>query len=185
MTLSGQIIYVHLPSAFKHTGIYLRAETKEITALMVSAGMANPDPEEHYVIHFTRGEEGSRWFSSGSHSPASQSSGRLGVQVTTLAAFAGYDEDEDPRGGFEDVPTTRSAEEIVRVALDNLGQKFGEYDVVNNNCQHFAMFCRTGRKVSFKADNAARFAVTVLFAPAFHALMAGANLLEWVSGGRS
>mmetsp|Transcript_53909 Transcript_53909/g.115665 ORF Transcript_53909/g.115665 Transcript_53909/m.115665 type:complete len:181 (+) Transcript_53909:56-598(+) len=180
MTLSGQIIYVHLPSAFKHTGIYLRAETKEITALMVSAGMANPDPEEHYVIHFTRGEEGSRWFSSGSHSPASQSSGRLGVQVTTLAAFRG-----DKMLSVWDAPTTRSALEVVRVALGFLGQKFGEYDVVENNCQHFAMFCRTGRKVSFKADNAARFAVTVLFAPAFHALMAGANLLEWVSGGRS
>ncbi len=39
-------------------------------------------------------------------------------------------------------------EEIVRRARSEIGTKFGTYNLLSNNCEHFANWCRCGKLVS-------------------------------------
>lgn len=47
------------------------------------------------------------------------------------------------------LPGTKSPEEVVNKARElHDSNGFGEYDLINNNCEHFASFCRTGVRAS-------------------------------------
>jgi hypothetical protein len=47
-----------------------------------------------------------------------------------------------------------SDEETVKRAFSRLGEK--KYDLVNNNCEHFAMWCKTGVSVSYQVKKVER-----------------------------
>jgi len=49
---------------------------------------------------------------------------------------------------------TRDAEEIVQTALSHLGQT--GYQLWTNNCEHFASYCKTGRRESKQVRRAVR-----------------------------
>ncbi|KAL3728040.1 hypothetical protein ACJRO7_032742 [Eucalyptus globulus] len=47
------------------------------------------------------------------------------------------------------LPDTKLPQEVVNRARElHEGDGFGEYDLINNNCEHFATFCRTGLRAS-------------------------------------
>ena len=50
-----------------------------------------------------------------------------------------------------------SAEETIRRAKERLGEE--KYNLVTNNCEHFAMWCKTGEAVSGQVKQIVRFAV--------------------------
>ncbi len=50
-----------------------------------------------------------------------------------------------------------SRDEVVERAYSMLGKNFGRYNVFVNNCEHFAMWCATGEKIS----NQSKFIVSV------------------------
>lgn len=54
------------------------------------------------------------------------------------------------------------AEEIVQRAKSKLGKCKGSYDLVHNNCEHFAYWCRYGEKKSVQVDNAINIADKVI-----------------------
>ena len=41
-----------------------------------------------------------------------------------------------------------SSDEIVQRAYSELGSDFGGYNLINNNCEHFANWCANGKKTS-------------------------------------
>ncbi len=47
-----------------------------------------------------------------------------------------------------DVHPTYSPDEIVARALSKVGTDFGGYHFLSNNCEHFANWCATGRRIS-------------------------------------
>ena len=51
-------------------------------------------------------------------------------------------------GIVDDIDRAYSREEIVERARFFMGQNFGGYSIANNNCEHFAMYCATGLRVS-------------------------------------
>ncbi|KAL3728051.1 hypothetical protein ACJRO7_032753 [Eucalyptus globulus] len=99
---------------------------------------------EGYVIHFTR----------------------TGVNQTCLDCFRREGEKLHPLhlyaygrplleywltrwGTRTTLPDTKSSQEVVNNARElHQGNNFGEYDLINNNCEHFASFCRTGVRAS-------------------------------------
>lgn len=46
------------------------------------------------------------------------------------------------------IPSSFDREEIVRRARKSIGTKLGTYNLLSNNCEHFANWCRCGRSVS-------------------------------------
>lgn len=50
-----------------------------------------------------------------------------------------------------------TAEETIRRAKERLGEE--KYNLVTNNCEHFAMWCKTGDSVSSQVKQIVRFAV--------------------------
>lgn len=46
-----------------------------------------------------------------------------------------------------------SREETVRRALEAVGSEKGKYSLVWNNCEHFASWCRYGKKRSVQVEN--------------------------------
>jgi hypothetical protein len=65
------------------------------------------------------------------------------VACTTIDAFA--------RGGtveLEEDEATYHADQIVERALARLGE--GGYSLFDNNCEHFARWCRSGRAASYQ-----------------------------------
>lgn len=50
-------------------------------------------------------------------------------------------------------PPAFSGEEIAKRAESLIGTQKGNYDIVLNNCEHFAKFCKTGHKISSQVDN--------------------------------
>ncbi|KAI6692666.1 hypothetical protein NL676_020376 [Syzygium grande] len=47
------------------------------------------------------------------------------------------------------LPDTKPPEEVVNKAWElHEGDSFGEYNLFNNNCEHFATFCKTGNRAS-------------------------------------
>ncbi|XP_010027159.2 uncharacterized protein LOC104417611 [Eucalyptus grandis] len=91
---------------------------------------------------------------------------RTGVNETSLDSFR--QEGEDLRslhsygygqplleywlarwGAHPTLPNTKSPEQVINKAWELYGSdNFGEYDLINNNCEHFATFCRTGVQAS-------------------------------------
>lgn len=54
------------------------------------------------------------------------------------------------------VPHRYSGEEIVRRALSCVGTRGGEYNLVFNNCEHFAAWCASGEERSRQVEEAAK-----------------------------
>ena len=50
-----------------------------------------------------------------------------------------------------------SAEDTIRRAMERLGEE--EYNLITNNCEHFAMWCKTGESVSCQVNQIVRFAM--------------------------
>lgn len=50
----------------------------------------------------------------------------------------------------------------LRRAYSELGDNFGGYNPANNNCEHFANWCRTGRKYSIQVDIISKISKYVL-----------------------
>jgi len=49
------------------------------------------------------------------------------------------------RGSCSTIPCTRSSEQVVEAAYELLrSDGFGQYDLISNNCEHFATYCKTG-----------------------------------------
>ncbi|XP_039156140.1 lecithin retinol acyltransferase-like [Eucalyptus grandis] len=47
------------------------------------------------------------------------------------------------------LPDAKLPEEVINKAWELYeGNSFGKYDLINNNCEHFAVFCRTGVRAS-------------------------------------
>lgn len=61
--------------------------------------------------------------------------------------------------------TPFAPEEIVKRAKSKLGTQKGLYSLVNNNCEHFAMWCRYGEKKSQQVDDVASVIVAVAGLP--------------------
>lgn len=88
--------------------------------------------------------------------PGSKEPGR--IVASTLGEFL--------RGGKRRVCRSRksfSREEVVRRALSRLGEE--KYNLVTNNCEHFATWCRTGRIESGQVSGAVRTIFRTLFRP--------------------
>ena len=47
----------------------------------------------------------------------------------------------------------RSKDEIVKFARSMLGTGLGEYDIINNNCEHFSNYCAFGIKKSNQVED--------------------------------
>ena len=61
-------------------------------------------------------------------------------------------------GGFQKIKRkTFSAEETIKRAKSRIGET--EYNLVTNNCEHFAMWCKTGVSESSQVKNIARAAL--------------------------
>ncbi|MFZ7104326.1 MAG: lecithin retinol acyltransferase family protein [Peptococcaceae bacterium] len=65
------------------------------------------------------------------------------IQRTSLKSFAAGDEicTDECKYAF-----TRN--EVIQRALSQVGGKFGGYHFIFNNCEHFAYWCGTGRRIS-------------------------------------
>lgn len=50
-----------------------------------------------------------------------------------------------------------SAEDTIRRAMERLGEE--EYNLITNNCEHFAMWCKTGESISCQVNQIVRFTV--------------------------
>ncbi|KAL3728046.1 hypothetical protein ACJRO7_032748 [Eucalyptus globulus] len=99
---------------------------------------------EGTVIHFTRTgvdttcldcfrQEGEQL-----HSLRSYADGRSPLRFTFTR-----------RGTCTILPNTKSPQEVLNMACElHRSDGFGEYDLFNNNCEHFATFCGTGVRES-------------------------------------
>lgn len=65
------------------------------------------------------------------------------IQRTSLESFSQGDEI-----CLEDCEYAFSRDEVVRRALSQVGCNFGGYNFIFNNCEHFAYWCVTGRRIS-------------------------------------
>lgn len=99
---------------------------------------------EGYVIHFTR---------TGVDKKCLDCFQREGDKLHSLHLYA-YGQ---PLPGFmlmrlgtsTTLPVTKSPQEVVNKACElHEGDNFGQYNLINNNCEHFALFCRTGIRAS-------------------------------------
>lgn len=50
-----------------------------------------------------------------------------------------------------------SAEDTIRRAMERFGEE--EYNLITNNCEHFAMWCKTGESISCQVNQIVRFAM--------------------------
>lgn len=78
------------------------------------------------------------------------------LQQATTFLFNGtsaYYENADYRKKY----SVFTAEETIRRAKERLGEE--KYNLVTNNCEHFAMWCKTGESVSSQVKQIVRYAV--------------------------
>jgi Lecithin retinol acyltransferase len=118
-----------------------------------------------YVIHLT--------------APPGAGKARAHVRIDTLAAFAvGRPVTIRLYAGHHD------PDAIIARALSNLGR--GGYNLIFNNCQHFARWCATGDHVSEQVDSVAAttgtIATPVLAASAGISVVGSAGLVAGLSG---
>ena len=53
----------------------------------------------------------------------------------------------------EELKKVRSKEEIVKFARNMLGSGLGEYNIIENNCEHFSNYCAFGKKESNQVED--------------------------------
>lgn len=66
------------------------------------------------------------------------------IQRTSMRKFLGTSKLEVEK----DVEYAFPREEVVLRALSQLGTNFGGYNFLFNNCEHFAYWCATGKRIS-------------------------------------
>lgn len=127
-----------VPLNFWHTGIYVGPGDEQLQA----ATGCNLHPDLHYVIEYS----GKRR-SSGSPASTQSRSGLLsgkGGQDIWITEMKSSDEwfvfeiDSNQYG------RPYSGQQTKRRALNKIQTSFGGYDVLRNNCQHFAVWARYG-----------------------------------------
>lgn len=93
------------------------------------------------------------------------------IVISTLAEFANGDKVKADKIRKDPFPP----EDTVRRALSFVGKGKGEYSLIFNNCEHFANYCKYGRKFSSQVRKDAWF---------LGAALAGLGILLGVRGGR-
>jgi hypothetical protein len=111
--------------------------------------------------------------------PAGGGKASAHVQIGTLAAFAaGRPVTVRPYGG------TREPDAIIARAMSRLGD--GDYNLIFNNCQHFARWCATGdhlsEQVEAVAATTATIATPVIAASAGGSIVGSVGLVTGLSG---
>lgn len=53
----------------------------------------------------------------------------------------------------DELKIVRSKDEIVKFAKSKLGTGLGEYNLIDNNCEHFSNLCAFGKKVSNQVND--------------------------------
>ena len=53
----------------------------------------------------------------------------------------------------DELKENRSNDEIIKFAKSKLGTGLGEYNIINNNCEHFSNYCAFGKKKSNQVDD--------------------------------
>ena len=72
---------------------------------------------------------------------------------TNLSTFLKGGELEVRVYNNDELKQVKSKEEIVKFARSLLGTGLGEYDIINNNCEHFSNYCAFGKKVSNQVED--------------------------------
>lgn len=72
---------------------------------------------------------------------------------TNLDTFLNGGEVEVRKYNSEELKKVRSKDEIVKFARSKLGSGLGEYDLINNNCEHFSNYCAFGIKESNQVED--------------------------------
>ena len=72
---------------------------------------------------------------------------------TSLSQFLNGGEVEVREYNREELDRVRSKEEIVKFARSKLGTGLGEYNLINNNCEHFSNYCAFGIKESNQVED--------------------------------
>ena len=70
---------------------------------------------------------------------------KLGFNPAHIDAFEAFD--------FTDMQCFSAAETVKRAKAMVENASYGEYDFLDNNCEHLAFFCKTGKKFSVQASN--------------------------------
>ncbi|MBQ3640781.1 MAG: lecithin retinol acyltransferase family protein [Spirochaetia bacterium] len=152
----GDVIYVHRKwkgiPAYKHYGVFIGYD----------------GTLKDQVIHF-RGKEKDIAFSEADIIQTSLEDflkdGELKIQKRDLK-------------GWEPFPT----EEIIRKAKLHCGEKRGTYDLLYNNCEHFANECRFGRHYSLQQKLAEGAKNTFVFIAGVVVTIGGKALVEKFTG---
>ena len=66
------------------------------------------------------------------------------IIISSIEEFA----KDGEAGVLQYVPYAFTREEVVERALSTLGTNFGGYSILENNCEHFALWCATGSRAS-------------------------------------
>lgn len=72
---------------------------------------------------------------------------------TTLKEFLKDGEVEVREYNNQELKEKRSNDEIIKFAKSKLGTGLGEYNILNNNCEHFSNECVFGKKISNQVDD--------------------------------
>lgn len=75
------------------------------------------------------------------------------ICTTTLELFLKGGELEVMEYNSEELKDKRKPKEIIACAKKLVGNKFGGYNIVTNNCEHFANYCVFGVKRSEQVEN--------------------------------
>ena len=72
---------------------------------------------------------------------------------TSLSQFLNGGEVEVREYNSEELKKVRTKDEIVKFAKSMLGTGLGEYNLINNNCEHFSNYCAFGVKESNQVED--------------------------------
>ena len=72
---------------------------------------------------------------------------------TSLSQFLNGGEVEVREYNSEELKKVRSKDEIVKFAKSMIGTGLGEYNLINNNCEHFSNYCAFGVKESNQVED--------------------------------
>ena len=75
------------------------------------------------------------------------------INITTLKEFLKDGEVEVRKYNNEELKEKKSDEEIIKCAKSLVGSGLGEYDLINNNCEHFSNYCAFGKKTSNQVED--------------------------------
>ena len=75
------------------------------------------------------------------------------INVTTLSDFLKGGEVEVRKYNSEELKNKRSNDEIIKCAKSLVGTGLGEYNLINNNCEHFSNYCAFGKKESNRVED--------------------------------